>query len=252
MTEAEWLACDDPKPMLEFLRGKASDRRLLLFLCACGRRLDDLLTDRRSRQCTEVVERFVDANATKEELRAALMASEAVLDGFSGAVDMDPLPIAATVAHDTAYFADGGEIEIGVVAGLCRSASEAAATVFTNASPDATQSDWIEARRAEEAEQARLLRDIFGDPFRPVTFDPTWLSPDVLGLARTIYDERAFDRMLLLAVALEESGCHEPNLLNHCRQPGEHVRGCWVVDALLGKDERPGTRTDPLPERPAV
>lgn len=80
-----------------------------------------------------------------------------------------------------------------------------------------------------------LLRDIFGNPFRPVTLDPAWRTTNVVALAQAIYDERAFERMPILADALEEAGCTNGEMLNHCREPGEHVRGCWVVDMLLEK-----------------
>jgi hypothetical protein len=79
------------------------------------------------------------------------------------------------------------------------------------------------------------IREIFGNPFRPVTLDPAWLTPTVLALANGIYADRAFDRMPILADALEEAGCENDDILLHCRQPGEHVRGCWVVDLVLGK-----------------
>ncbi|MBL8795184.1 MAG: hypothetical protein JNM56_14865 [Planctomycetia bacterium] len=84
--------------------------------------------------------------------------------------------------------------------------------------------------------QSCLLRDILGNPFRPVTVDPTWRTSTVVSLAQGIYDERAFDRLPILADALEDSGCTNADMLNHCRQPGEHVRGCWVLDLILSKD----------------
>ncbi len=81
-----------------------------------------------------------------------------------------------------------------------------------------------------------LIRDIFGNPFRPVAFDPAWRTSDVLLLARGIYDERAFDRMPILADALQDAGCTNDDILNHCRDTAQvHVRGCWVVDLVLGK-----------------
>jgi len=84
---------------------------------------------------------------------------------------------------------------------------------------------------------AAMLRDIFGPlPFRPVPLEPTWLTPTVVKLAQTIYDRYAFNRLPVLADALEEAGCTKADILAHCRQPGEHVRGCWVVDLLLGKE----------------
>jgi hypothetical protein len=83
--------------------------------------------------------------------------------------------------------------------------------------------------------QASLLRDIFGNPFRPVTLDPSWLTSTVLALATGIYADPAFDRMPILADALQDAGCDNEDILNHCRQPGEHVKGCWCVDLILNK-----------------
>ena len=79
------------------------------------------------------------------------------------------------------------------------------------------------------------IRDIFGNPFRPVAFDPSWRTEAAVGIARGIYEDRAFERMPILADALEEAGCCNVDILSHCREPGEHVRGCWVVDLVLGK-----------------
>jgi hypothetical protein len=80
------------------------------------------------------------------------------------------------------------------------------------------------------------IRDIFGNPFRPVALDPRWLTSTVLDLARTIYEERVFERLSILADALMDAGCDTGEIINHCRGPGPHVRGCWVVDLLLGKE----------------
>jgi hypothetical protein len=91
-------------------------------------------------------------------------------------------------------------------------------------------------RETAEAETlAVLLRCFFGNPFRPVAVDPAWLTETVVALAEGIYQEWAFDRLPVLADALEEAGCDSDNILTHCRQPGEHVRGCWVIDLLTGR-----------------
>lgn len=85
---------------------------------------------------------------------------------------------------------------------------------------------------------AAFLREIFGNHFRQFVIDPTWLDwndSTVVKLAQNIYHERAFDRLPVLGDALEEAGCHDADMLAHCRQPGQHVPGCWVVDLLLGK-----------------
>lgn len=81
-----------------------------------------------------------------------------------------------------------------------------------------------------------ILRDIIGNPFRPVTFDPAWQTSTVTALAQAIYEEQAFDRLPILADALEDAGCTTADILGHCRGDGEHVRGCWVVDLVLGKE----------------
>ena len=84
--------------------------------------------------------------------------------------------------------------------------------------------------------QGDYLRDIFGNPFRPVIADLAWLTPTARSIADAIYRDRAFDRLPILADALEEAGCNNADVLLHCREPGEHIRGCWVVDLVLGKE----------------
>jgi hypothetical protein len=89
----------------------------------------------------------------------------------------------------------------------------------------------------EMAVQCQLLRDIFGNPFRPVAFDAVWRSDAAVSLARAMYDSRDFGNMPILADALEDAGCDSDDVLNHCRDPQQvHVRGCWVVDLVLGKE----------------
>ncbi len=88
----------------------------------------------------------------------------------------------------------------------------------------------------EKKRQCDLLRDIFNNPFRPITLEPSWLTPTVTALAQQIYDYRAFDRLPILADSLVKSGCDNQGILDHLRGPGPHVRGCWVVDAVLGRE----------------
>jgi hypothetical protein len=78
-------------------------------------------------------------------------------------------------------------------------------------------------------------------PFRKTSLSNAWLAWNdgaIRKMAQAIYDARAFDRLPLLADALEEAGCADADILSHCRTPGEHVRGCWVVDLILSKDRR--------------
>jgi hypothetical protein len=223
MDEATWLACDDPRPMLEFLRGKASDRKLRLFACACCRRTWQLLEDARSRGAIEVSERFADGLASEREVQEASgKAWEAAQE--IGATDPDPLSDRCKVAL---------------------SASVAAVL------PE-DQGAWGQMRLAlhltlhpgadEYLAHCELIRDLIGSPFRPAILNPAWLTADVVPLARVAYDSRALPsgeldpaRLAVLADALEETGCTNATILSHLRSSGPHVRGCWPIDILLGK-----------------
>jgi hypothetical protein len=92
----------------------------------------------------------------------------------------------------------------------------------------------------ERTIQSRYLRDIFGNPFRPAAaVNPEWLTWNdrtVSRIVQSMNDERDFERMPILGDALEDAGCGDADILRHCREPGEHVRGCWVLDLLLGKE----------------
>jgi len=217
MTEAEWLECNDPLPMLKFLPGKASDRKLRLFACACARYLWPLLTEKESRVAVEVAERFADGGATGYEMNTVEVSADDTTTAVYGTEQAAGTPpyCAADAAAWTA------------TADASRAAIFAAEAVI-----DAL--DW-DLRITERVILVRLLRDIRNNPFRPVSLGPAWRTPAVLHLAQAIYDDRAFDQLPILADALQEAGCTSREVLDHCRSPGPHVRGCWVVDLILGK-----------------
>jgi hypothetical protein len=117
----------------------------------------------------------------------------------------------------------------------CSTASWAVAAV-RHPGAGAADPEFGRAERAERLAQARLLRDIVGPlPFRPVVIDPSWLTSVVVSLAAQMYESRDFSRMLILADALADAGCDGRDVLDHCRGPSAHARGCWVVDAILGR-----------------
>jgi hypothetical protein len=87
----------------------------------------------------------------------------------------------------------------------------------------------------EGKDHVSLLRDIFGNPFRSLTFEPDWCTSTAVALAQQMYDSRDFSAMPILADALQDAGSDNVDILDHCRGPGPHVRGCWVVDLVLGK-----------------
>ena len=126
------------------------------------------------------------------------------------------------------------------VFGASRSASDALAGIAELRAREASYEAAVKAddvpacRYYEDSCQSNLLRCIFGNPFRPVYLEPAWLTPDSVMLARSIDEGRSFDLMAFLGDALEEMGCSDVAVLNHCRQLGEHARGCWVIDAMRG------------------
>jgi hypothetical protein len=108
-------------------------------------------------------------------------------------------------------------------------------TVFAVAGVE-HRGDNPDAEDSERAVQAELFRDIFANPFRLVALKRSWITATVAAIAQSVYTDRAFDRLPILADALEEVGCTDQAILAHCRGPGPHTRGCWVVDLLLGKE----------------
>ena len=228
MTEAEWLACDDPKPMLEFLRGKASDRKLRLFACACVRCYWSHLSDG-SRRAVEVAEREVDESGNEEPLRLAERDAKAAIPALS----MGCRPSEQAAAAGAMAVVNVEAIEAARLAcGWGRNVSLALA--YEQGPGDLVRmKDRAYAEWGTEA--VALLMDLFNDPFRSIALDPTWRTPEIAFLAQAIYDKQALDRLPELANALEKAGCTNADILAHCRGPGPHVRGCWVVDLLLGK-----------------
>ncbi len=277
MTETEWLTSEDPAAMLRratqhsdmlvsihpFVR-MISDRKLRLFSAACARLVWSLLGDQRSREAIQAAERFADGEIHAETMRSLYHASLAIGHGMERQSGPADLRHAAKLASRVATLPDGeGRMAYEVTTGY--------KAVFAH-------------RRAE---QAAILRDVFGNPFRPArltgwafsaasTFAGEWsaedvpalkasgdvacrsLTPAVLDLARAAYEHRQGDgtldafRLMLLADELEAAGCTDYRILDHLRDgpreiatghgnvelfdPGPHVRGCWALDLILGKN----------------
>jgi hypothetical protein len=215
MTESQWLTCTDPTQMLEWLRtsGKPADRKLFLFAVACCQRVPH--PSERRHILLDFTERYAEGLDT---LEAAPYDEEC---------DYDDIPwLCVETANDAAlHGANWSATEVR--ASFWRAATGSGIIADENAD---------KARQAEHQSQAHLLRCIFGSPFRSMPTVPDYgRNPTVLALATAIYGERAWDRLPVLADSLEEAGTTDPDILNHCRQPGVHARGCWVVDLVLGK-----------------
>jgi hypothetical protein len=236
MTEREWLACADPQKMLDFLRGKASDRKLRLFAAACCRGLWEWIRVKRSRTAIEQAERYADGLLSKETLDAAAAATSKAWIKFGiNREDVDDGDIRSLrAAHFTC---DEREALLRVSAMVMNARRRTTSEIELETSREAQ-----DAVEAEGCRHALLLRDLFGNPFRPARSESGLFPPTVVSLGQAAYRERTVPsgeldlaRLAILADALEEAGCQDPDILAHCRQSGLHVRGCWVVDLVLGK-----------------
>jgi len=242
MTEQEWLECTDPTPMLEFLRGKASERKLRLFACACCRSIWHHFHDE-WRRFVEIAELFADGKVDCSMLaRQRELAYETMCESVSSSGTMPWLvTLDYSVPLDIPGLRQPATI-LDVAVQTVRAAAEATREEYFVFHPFPAGADFNSFRPQIEAEAEKVRKDltsslrcIFGNPFRPVTLDPRWLTSTVIDLPSTIYDERTFDRMPILADALMDAGCDSEEIINHCRSEAPHSLGCWVVDLLLGK-----------------
>ncbi|VTR91971.1 Uncharacterized protein OS=Sorangium cellulosum (strain So ce56) GN=sce5710 PE=4 SV=1 [Gemmata massiliana] len=217
MTEAEWSACEEPEA-LAYSDIKASDRKWRLVLCACSRRIRKQMTEDRSRIALDLSERFADGLISDEELGAVGAAAQIAWVEVSRKYgDSLQRAAAAAAAYSSQRF-------------ICDNDRSNAMGAVAEAFPKAAR------RTVEQCAQAQIIRDIFGNPFRPVIFSPDWRTPTATTLASQMYESRDFGAMPILADALQDAGCDSDDVLNHCCGSGPHVRGCWVVDLVLGKE----------------
>jgi hypothetical protein len=219
VTEAEWLASDDPRPMLDILHGREHDRKRRLFAAASSRRVAHLLP---------------------ETAGEAIAAAEAFADGRIDKAKLNEVFKAADAAARKARSDRGAHFVVRDVARL-----SARHSCWYVAWAAAELRDIPDGREGEWKRQAALLRDILGNPFRPVSISSTvltWNDAVVVRLAQAAYEERQLPagtldngRLAVLADALEEAGCTDAEVLGHLLGPGPHVHGCWAVDLCLGK-----------------
>ncbi|HEY7428484.1 MAG TPA: hypothetical protein VH682_29905 [Gemmataceae bacterium] len=207
MNEALWLTTNSTREMIQYVADWTSERKLRLFACAFCRRILHMMRYYGSQQAVEVSERFADGQCSSAELQRS--------------------------EGEARYWADIAERE-----GLpgWHAARMAALSTAQNART-AAEGAWIV--------DADHVRELFGNPFHPLTLSPSilsWNDSTVVRLAQAAYDERNLPkgtldkgRLAILADALEEAGCTDEQILGHLRGNERHYRGCFVVDALLGK-----------------
>jgi hypothetical protein len=220
-----------------------------LFACACYDRIRHLLPDVRAQVAVEVAEHIADGIMPGDELQRAEAYLREPLDALEGRWR------ASRGAERIALLPTHEALALALVI-LWPEAQKAASYASSNAylalaaltNPGAARSDtgFGSSRRAEERAQTNLLRDLFGNPFRPVALHPAWLlwnDGAAVSLAQTVCDDRDLPsghlyagRLPVLADMLEEAGCTDAELLGHLRSAGPHVRGCWDVDLVPGKE----------------
>ena len=259
MTEEVWLACDGPRLMLESLSGATLERKMTLYLCAGARTLWDFLYDRRSRDAIDVLERAMDGLASPTDFDNACYYAESPTFGYCFATSF--------IRKYRDDKNEGESVRWLLDMGVYKEENIANALVDGELIGDDRVRDRlqdlahvvyhsfncvIEGRvddhlidhlsRLDEWPRGSLVREIFGNPFRPEPLDLSRITPTVETLAQAAYDDRTVpagelykDRLAVLSDALEEAGCTDSAILTHLRSPGPHVRGCWALDLLLGK-----------------
>ncbi|MDY3558780.1 hypothetical protein R5W23_005937 [Gemmata sp. JC673] len=229
MTEAEWQTATVLNGMVDCARLTASERKFRLFGCACCWRLKDDLPY----GCAERIaaaEQLADGDVSEAEYLARFaVASQGRLE--SGSVRGAGRLAVHSLLNSTA----AGVKQTGLATASARALIQCKWQFGKSYHTGQHSIRFGNLLAHEQAQQCVLFRDIFGNPFRPVTFSPEWRTDTTAALAAQMYESRDFGAMPVLADALQDAGCDSDDILNHCRGPGPHVRGCWVVDLVLEK-----------------
>jgi hypothetical protein len=229
MTDQAWLEeRTHPQGMVWHLKGtpitrtKSGRRKLRLFACGCCRLIWPQLEDSRLRDAVEVAERFVDGNATATDLDAA-----------------GPIAHATIARNSRGFTEDDPNAQINTVVAMVVSTTHVRpfAAAFSVTAYPLPLAGHRGSKKEANALICGLLRDIFDNHFRKTHFDKKWRTDTTTALAHQMYESRDFGAMPILADALQDAGCDSGDILNHCRDANAtHVRGCWVVDLVLGKE----------------
>lgn len=222
VTEKQWLRAKTPYELHLFWIAKKQYRRWRLLGIACSRRAMMLAPDERFAELADAADRFADGaidwDKVKSVRRLIVLVRRELGEEFGpNEVKYQTLDALDHATRQKPYDAMNAHIKAAYAyAAACRP-------------------KWTTGNRSEERVQVALAHDIFGNPFRPVSFSSEWRTSTVVSIAKSMYHSRDFGPMPLLADALQDAGCEHADILDHCRGAGPHVRGCWVVDLVLGK-----------------
>jgi hypothetical protein len=245
MTEAEWLACVEPQKMITSVcvwrlhtfselagdlsgRRNNTDRQFRLFACASMRLAWHLMTNPNGRRAVALAEHYADGEVSSEEL----VTVRAQIESFSalGRTHRIANRLARLISVNVMRIRPT-EAGIGVTDHYARLAALRSALEATNL----LLAENLEDLLWPGYQLSNIFRDIFGNPFRSVSFFPEWRTDTAVALAQQMYDSRDFSAMPILGDALQDAGCENEEILAHCRGRGPHVLGCWVIDLVLAK-----------------
>jgi hypothetical protein len=205
-----------------------SDRKQRLLAVAACRGIMDLVTDARLLRMIDLAEEWADATTDRDD-EWWDRREDWCYAANAAAGEQLPQENSARYAAGSFWYARGAFALLGNDDHKVGRAVEAVAGFY--GCPVITES----GREGHSPVVSQLIREVVGNPFRPVAFDPAWRTSTAVALAQQMYDSRDFGIMPILGDALQDAGCDIADILDHCRGPGPHVRGCWVVDLVLGK-----------------
>lgn len=222
MTEAEWYTTKDPWAMLACLKTSPRQDRLVLVACCRLQELDDIVI----RKVLTSAERYADGKAKPSTINANKRKVARLSSLLTTSVDLvnpkiEPLALNLVELATTPI---GSSCRVG--SSIMQPVPQAMHLGIQNEDLPASILSHLPA----------ILRELFGNPFHPITLSPSWLTSTVVSLANQMYDTRDFSAMSILADALQDAGCSNEEILEHCRGPGAHVRGCWACDLLTGRE----------------
>ncbi len=221
MTATDWNTTDDVNAMLDAIRGKASDRKSLLFACGCCRLIEAKVPA--AGYLANKLESDAGRTLTQDDkwsmfavVSSALLGNiHPLISRFLSGTDNQPWQLSKNVSSLIRMMtpAPGHEVTGEVL------------EISVGAEPPRKSFD-----------QANVLREVVANPFHEIVFAPEWRTETVLGLAESIDESPAWDRLPILADAMQDAGCEVPAILDHCRDPLRvHRRGCWVLDLVLNR-----------------
>lgn len=226
VSDDRWRLETRPFHMLrwwEYYRGEPTDRQKRLLACSCCRRKWPHLSDDRLRQALETAERYADGRVGVATLREHYAEAESL--GKSRVEAMSGV---------SSYSLNRSTLSIRwAEAWSIISAADPEIRAFGNAIHHSAV-DGSHGRDTDDPGQAALIRDVLGSPLRVPVFHEDWRTETAVGIARGIYESRTFGNLPVLADALQDAGCEDATILDHCRESSSHVRGCWVIDLVLG------------------